>query len=174
MSCQSEIRLTDIGDSFHAELRKLTKLEAAVGIMSDGRQQQDGNPDIVDIAIWNEFGTYASPARPFISTTLDNYKSQIEEAMRTGAEMVLNGSTAEEAFDTIGIVGKAAAQQNVVDGNWEPNSSFTVDGGWMRNKKSGKWFFSEGKGSMQPLIDTGYMRNQIQYVVRPRTDGQDV
>ena len=51
-------------------------------------------------------------------------------------------------------------------GTWAPNSKLTVEGGWAVNKKSGKPFFTKGKKSSTPLIDTGEFRQSVISVVK--------
>lgn len=50
------------------------------------------------------------------------------------------------------------------DNGWEPNSPITVNGGWMRNKISGKPVYVEGKHSDHPLIDTGELRKALRCI----------
>jgi hypothetical protein len=47
--------------------------------------------------------------------------------------------------------------------NWAPNSDITINGS--KPDKNGKQFI-KGKGSDQPLIDTGELRKSIIYVVK--------
>ena len=41
-----------------------------------------------------------------------------------------------------------------------PNAPITIKGGWMRSKK-GKLFYIKGKGSDNPLIDTGFLKMSV-------------
>ena len=63
----------------------------------------------------------------------------------------------------------AEIKKSIVNLREPANAPITVQGGWMRNKKSGKLFYVEGKGSDNPLVDTGNMMNSVTYVMRKRS-----
>jgi hypothetical protein len=49
--------------------------------------------------------------------------------------------------------------------NTPPNAPITLNGGWMRNKKSGRLFYVIPKIGTHPLIDTGVMFESVSYQV---------
>lgn len=161
-------RWTPEGKRFATEMKKLSKYELCVGFQSDGGGEE-GEPDIVDIAAYNEYGTYASEARPFMAQTVEKHGDKIRNMFEQSAAEIQNGSTVEAALNTVGVQAVTYMQQSITDGNYKPNAPITVKGGWMKNKKSGKPFKIKGKKTAQPLIGSGRMRASVTYVVRAKT-----
>ena len=75
----------------------------------------------------------------------------------------IGAATAE--LEKAGQAGENAAKDYIQSGNLAPNSGFTLSGGWMRNRISGKPFHAGPKGSSTPLIDTGSLRSSITHVM---------
>lgn len=150
MAADFEIRLTPQGRQFQKELEELAKLEVAVGYQQ-GQASEDG-VDMVDIALFNELGTVHSPSRPFLRDSLNNNKDKISQFMQSAAKGIANGKSAEDVLKKIGTFQKGLIQKEITSGNFVPNSPATI-------KK---------KGSSTPLIDTGKMRQSVNFVVRER------
>ena len=115
-------------------------------------------PDIALIAKWNEFGTYNIPPRPFMRTAQAKANRRVANAVK---QLLQDGTTMEEVCKTAARLLKAELKESIARGNWQANAPITVNGGWMRNKKSGKMFYVKGKKSTRPLIDTGNMLQSI-------------
>lgn len=128
----------------------MTKLEVAVGYQQ-GEASEDG-VDMVDIALFNELGTVHSPSRPFIRDSLNNNKDKISQFMQSAAKGIVNGKSAEDVLKKIGTFQKGLIQKEISSGNFVPNSPATI----------------RKKGSSTPLIDTGRMRQSVNFVVRER------
>lgn len=126
------------------------KLEVAVGYQQ-GEASEDG-VDMVDIALFNELGTVHSPSRPFIRDSLNNNKDKISQFMQSAAKGIVNGKSAEDVLKKIGTFQKGLIQKEITSGNFVPNSPATI----------------RKKGSSTPLIDTGRMRQSVNFVVRER------
>lgn len=107
------------------------------------------------------------PARPFLEPAIEQAKDQIEGRMRASAEAAISGDTgaAMDELHKAGMYGENAAKDYFTGGHFAPNAGITVEGGWMRNRISGKPFKVKGKGSSQPLIDTGSLRSSITHVI---------
>lgn len=109
------------------------------------------------------------PARPFIEPALREKETQekITGCMKRAILDALEGNTggARTELEKAGLYGQAAAQKMVGSNALDPNAPITVNGGWMRNRISGKPVYIKGKGSSAPLIDTGSLRQAITYVV---------
>lgn len=109
------------------------------------------------------------PARPFLEPALEDAATQekITRHMRAAAVAAVEGNIggAEAELEKAGTVGENAAKDYIGGGNHAPNSGFTLSGGWMRNRISGKPFYAEPKGSAVPLIDTGSLRSSITHVI---------
>lgn len=135
--------LTPAGERYFAELEKLTKLEVQVGF-------QDG--EVAEIAAYNELGTSSIPARPFMRQSFENHGGELQAACDQVNETLNGGGSCESALEELGVFVKGLMQNEIVSGGFEPNSPVTV----------------ARKGSDTPLIDTGHMRQSVNYVVKGR------
>ena len=141
-----------------------------VGVLgSTDSRPEEGTIDNAGIGLVQEFGSLVNkvPARSWlrmpivhrikmILKAVSNKKREVEQAFENGdgevIYMVLGlacESAIQEAFDSHGF------------GTWAPNRPLTIEGGWGRNGKSGKAFFTKGKKSDSPLIDTGEFRQSV-------------
>lgn len=144
--------LTPEGKRYFAELAKLEKLEVQVGYWR-GEKSYDDGADLVDVAAYNELGTSTSPARPFMKQSFENHKDNLQNACDEVNAEISRGGTALSTLENLGVFCKALVQQEIVDGDFEPNAPATV------NKKK----------SEHPLIDTGYMRQNVDFKIKKRT-----
>lgn len=145
--------MTAEGRKFLQELRKLESLEVRVGFQAGDAVYDETGADVTEIAAYNEFGTSSMPARPFMRQSFENHEDELQKICDTANQTISNGGEAEDALNQIGVFCKGLVQQEIVDGGFEPNAESTV-------KK---------KGSAQPLIDTGLMRQSVNYVVKERS-----
>lgn len=140
-------------------------------------KDDDGNVTKVgqlirDVAVWNEWGTYNIPPRPFLRNSLKRQKEWVKFVI-DNFDANQDGTTKLTSIaHAVGSMMKGAIQESLTDLKTPPNSPITINGGWMRNKKSGKWFKVKGKGSSNPLIDTGTLRNSVQFQVIKRKSGK--
>ena len=143
--------LTPEGKRYFKELKKLKKLEVRVGFQA-GEAKEESGADVCDIAAHNEFGSSTTPARPFMRQSFENHEAELKKACKTVESRIKVGGSAEEALETLGVFCKGLVQQEIVDGGFAPNAESTI----------------RKKGSEQPLIDTGTMRQSVNYVIKPR------
>lgn len=110
-----------------------------------------------------------NPPRPFLEPALAQPKArqQIARHMKAAAKAALEGDTggAMDQMHMAGQAGEDAVKDYMASGAFAPNSGFTINGGWMRNRVSGKPFHADPKGSSKPLIDTGNLQGSITHVV---------
>jgi len=145
-------RTTKEGKKFFKELDELLKLQVRIGFQH-GENVNDDDADLVDIAAWNELGTVNMPSRPFMRQSVDNNKSSIISMCKAQLKAVAHGkSTAQETFQKIGVMQKGLVQKTIRDGEFEENAPGTI----------------RQKGSDTPLIDTGHMRQSVDFVIKPR------
>ena len=117
-----------------------------VGFFSDARYQ-DGTP-VAAVAAWNEFGTSKIPSRPFIRNSNAKLKEQLPEILKNGIDPKKN--VVEDVLaNQIGLLAQATIQTEIRDLREPPNSPVTI----------------ELKGSDNPLIDDGKMRQSTSYKV---------
>jgi hypothetical protein len=143
--------LTPEGRRYFQELEKLANLEVQVGFNSDSGQYENG-ATLVEIAAYNEFGTSSSPSRPFMRQSFENHQDGLQKACDRVNNLLSKGGTAERGLNELGVYAKGLVQEEIVGGGFEPNAESTI-------KK---------KGSAQPLIDSGTMRQSVNFQIKQR------
>ena len=149
------LNLTPEGAVAIARLEELNGLTIEVGYHED-QIADDGKTPLAAIAYWNHFGTVsengsvAIPARPFMDA-LNTHKDQVQQIAQSALSSAASG---EETASIIGAAAVGIIQKEIVDGKWVPNAPSTI-------KK---------KGSAQPLIDTGHMRQSCHFVVKNKEE----
>jgi len=146
-------RETNDGKWFKEQMKELEKLEVRVGYQQGENTDKETGADLADIAMWNEYGTEYVPPRPFLRQSVDNYASQISAMCKAQLQAIASKrSTAEQALNALGNMQRGLVQDEILDGEFVPNAPATV-----RNKKSDT-----------PLIDTGNMRQKVNFVIVPK------
>lgn len=150
--------MTPEGKRLMDELRQLAELEVRIGFQRGqaSHKNEDGTEvDMVDIAMWNELGTSRAPSRPFLRQTADTKESEIVAFLQKAVRPVLSGSgSAGSVLQKIGPYAKGLVQEQITDGEYVPNAPSTV----LRKMK-------DGKEPVKPLIDTGLMRESVDFVI---------
>lgn len=110
---------------------------------------------------------WRSPPRPVIEPAIEYNKEVIAKQLKKAVQTALDGENPIEELNKAGMLGQNVARDWFTNpaNNWPPNSPITVNGS--KPDKNGKQFI-KGKGSSQPLIDTGELRRSITYVVSDR------
>jgi len=110
------------------------------------------------------------PPRPFLEPAIEQAKEDIAQRMKAAVEAAVSGNTGEamDELDKAGLYGENAAKEYFTGGHFAPNAPITVEGGWMRNRVSGRPVKVKGKGSSTPLIDTGSLRSSITHVIEQK------
>lgn len=151
-----EVKVTPDGRKWDATVKELNKLAVAIGYQSGEAFEEDENGNSVDvcqIAVWNEFGTNRGiPSRPFMRDTVDKHEAEWNNALKKYANMAVGGMSGKQVMEQLGLYGVRAVQSEIKNGDFAPNAPRTV-----RMKKSDK-----------PLIDTGRMRQSVNYYVKPK------
>lgn len=146
--------LTAEGKRFFKEIEELKKLQVRVGFQHGEETDEDSGADLADVAMWNELGTAHSPPRPFLRQSIDNNVSRVNAMCKAQLRAVAQGKTAKDALQAIGSMQKALVQDTIRNGDFEPNAPSTI-----KKKKSSK-----------PLIDSGRMRQSVNFVIKPKGD----
>ena len=142
--------LTPEGRRYFRELQKMTNMEVQVGFQGD-EKYEDGTT-IAEVAACNELGSSDTPERPFMRQSFENHESELQAACDAANRLVSSGGSADQALQQIGVVAKGLVQEEIVNGGFAPNAESTI----------------RKKGSEQPLIDTGTMRQSVNFVVKRR------
>lgn len=144
----------DIDRGWKRIRRQLTKFDGAaviVGIQSD-EPPRAGGTSMALVAAANEFGTDDGhvPERSFLRSTMDENRTRYFRLARDLHDDVIRGKIRIwPALSRIGQKAQADVQKKIVDLRDPPNAPSTI----------------ARKGSSNPLIDTGAMRQSIRYVV---------
>lgn len=119
------------------------------------RSKADG-ADIMK-AIYNEFGTRGggwggpTPERPFMRNAMRNNKAKYQAAMRKSAAKILQGETSlSTVLNKLGALAQGDIQSEITTLKTPANSPVTI----------------ARKGSSNPLIDTGSMRQSVTWEIR--------
>lgn len=154
MSVKITDRVTPEGEKFMRMLEELATKEVRIGFQCGQASENDGT-DICDIAAWNELGTVNMPSRPFMRKSVDENEGKIKSFVKSMKQDLVSGASGAQILKKIGIFQKDLIQEKITEGEFAPNAASTV-------KK---------KGSSKPLIDTGRMRQSVNYVIKEK--GED-
>lgn len=107
--------------------------------------------DLVDIAVWNHFGTSRGiPSRPFLTLAMFKGRAQIRAAVKKIAQNVVTARRAlTPQLKKLGIFGQGLVQKQISSNTPPPNAAPTV----------------RQKGSSGTLIDKGRLRQSITWVL---------
>jgi len=142
-------KMTPDGERFFREVEKLKKLMLRVGYQQGEAQEEDGT-DLCDVAMFNELGTARTPSRPFLAMSVDDNADKINAFLKAQLKLLAQGrTTAEQIYKQIGVFQKGLIQETIRNGEFEPNAPSTI----------------AKKGSDKPLIDTGLMRQSVNFVI---------
>lgn len=121
----------------------------------EGSKNHPG-PSIIDVAIWNEFGTYNIPRRDYMGPASEKWNEYFKLMVEENQDDIISGKLNIDNFlNAMGQAGAEFISESIVKLNTPANAPITIEGGWMKNKKSGKPFKVKGKKSSNPLVDTG-------------------
>ena len=149
-------KLTPDGVRLKKMLGELAKLEVRVGFQHGDATEEDGT-DICDVAAWNELGTSRAPSRPFLRQSVDDNEGKINSFLNAQKKAILSGTSAKDVLNKIGIFQKDLIQEKILQGDFVPNAPSTI-----AKKKSDR-----------PLIDTGRMRQSVNYVIKSKGERSD-
>lgn len=156
-----EDKWTPEGERFMKELRELSELEVGIGFQR-GTASKGNGTDITDIAMWNEFGTEGKyggehiPSRPFMRDSVDKHIPAIEHMLKAQEGALLNGASARKVLETVGVFQKDLMQTEIEQGDFVANAEATI----------------KRKGSDKPLIDTGQMKNSVNFWIQKKGSGR--
>lgn len=144
-------KITPEGAKLKQTLRELAKLQVRIGF-EHGKATEENGADVCDVAAWNELGTVHMPSRPFLRSSVDDNMGEITSFLKSQNDSIVGGASAEQVLKEIGIFQKDLIQEKIGSGGFAPNAPSTV----------------RQKGSSTPLIDTGRMRQSVDYVIKPK------
>jgi len=142
--------MTPEGRRYFRELQRLTELEIQVGFQGD--QTYEDGTSLAEVAAFNEFGTSNIPERPFMRQSFENHENELQAACDIVNRALASGGNTDQALNQLGVAVKALVQEEIVNGDFAPNAESTI----------------KRKGSERPLVDTGHMRQSVNYVIKRR------
>lgn len=151
---KTEIKTTKEGKLFESMLKSIDKLQVRIGYQQGQvMYDEDGKEvDLCDVAAWNELGNEIVPSRPFMRDAVDNHEDQINEFFAIEKKAFISGVDEKKILNDCGVFFKDLIQNEIRDGEFLPNSPYTI----------------EKKGSSHPLIDTGRLRQSVNFVIQEK------
>ena len=171
VSVESKVKSAD-PEAIKAAVSAFERMQLYVGIPEENAGGGNGGLNNVQLAYLHSQGSPVNniPARPFIEPAIeqkdvlekiaDQFAAAFDAAFRADIGQI------RTELEKAGIYGSNAVKQYMGSGALAPNAPITVEGGWMRNKVSGKPVYIKGKHSAAPLIDTGSLRSSVTYVIK--------
>lgn len=154
MACKVKDKVTSKGKQFDKMLKELNGKYVKIGFQKGEATEEDGT-DVCDIAAWNELGTVNMPSRPFLRKSVDENADKINSFVQSQKQALMQGASAEQVLKEIGIFQKDLIQEKITEGSYVPNAESTI----------------RQKGSDKPLIDTGRMRQSVNYYIVAKGSG---
>lgn len=141
-----------------AKLKKQTGKEVAVGFPA-GKEgihnpHYKNGASILEVAVYNNFGTDTTPRRPFMEKATQAMKEPVGKLLGkrlTGA--VSRGTDPETVLGEAGQLAAGIIKETITDLDSPPNAPATI----------------AKKKSSNPLIDTGAMRQHVTHHVRKKS-----
>lgn len=113
-----------------------------------------GGPSIIEVAIWNNYGTETSPRRAFMELAAKMMQPEYKRMLREAVKRINSGELSlKTLLKAVAQMGEAKLRQAIMEGDWAPNSPETI----------------ARKGSDRPLMDTGDLRKYATSDVRSKT-----
>lgn len=140
----------DMGwDRIQSEFAQFANRAVTAGLHEEDAGTHD--PDAVMRGYFNEFGTDTAPARSFIRSTHDEKRrAWIQDMQRELGNMMDGRQTAQGFMESVGSRAAEDIRQTVIEMTTPANAPRTI----------------AQKGFDDPLIETGEMRDAIDYQVR--------
>lgn len=133
-----------------AFLNAVSKQQLHVGFLEGHKYEEDENgnaPFVAEVAIWNEFGTANTPARPFMQPTFDNQKFRWQKVVNTSILNALKNNNPEGIFNVLGSTVVGDIQKAISQVTEPALAESTI----------------KQKGHSKPLVDSDYMKTSVKY-----------
>jgi len=101
------------------------------------------------------------PARPFMEPGVLSAKAGIEDGLKKAGEFAFDArpEAVERQFQRVGRIARDAIKMKITDGPFAPLAPATIAARKSKRK-------SRSNTDIRPLIDTGELRNAINFVIR--------
>lgn len=109
-----------------AEFERAKGAYVAVGV-HEGAGEYDDGPSVVQVALWNEFGTHNIPSRPFIRSAIHGKVAEINAWRAEVIKKILSGDmTIKKALEVIGFRLRETIRNNINSNMPPPNAPSVV------------------------------------------------
>jgi len=139
--------------------KSLTEQEIAVGFPKGITEAYPDGEQVLDVAIANCYGTSTIPQRDFMTLAQKGIRSGTKAIMAKIGQLANTqqpGMADEKKViglqNAAGMTAQEAIREAIIELDTPPNAPATI----------------EAKGSSNPLIDTGRMKDSVTWVVRPK------
>lgn len=137
------VKITPDGERTQRLIDELKMTKLYVGFKA-GEHFEENGIDVAEVALRNEFGDDNIPSRPFMSQTYEKHDSEI---IKLTKDAFANNDNAHDILRAIGEGIAGLMKAEIDSGEFAPNAPSTI----------------ARKGSNKPLIDTGTMRDSIEF-----------
>ncbi len=148
---RSTIRIDHSGRKLRDIRKHIKYAYLEVGILR-GQYKPDGDKParyIAQVAAQNEYGHGRIPSRPFMRNAMRQHKRDIRRQLRNVAVSELQGKPPTSQMTRLGLMSQNWVRSEITTLRTPPNAPVTI----------------ARKRSSNPLIDTGRMRQEIQFQV---------
>lgn len=122
----TKVRGQERVDALMKVLRGHKNAYVSIGFHSDARPYPDGT-EVIEVALWNEFGTETAPERSFIRSAIDDNESKINSWREEAVDnILLKGWTVFKALDMLGFRIQLLIQNKIRSNVPPPNADSTV------------------------------------------------
>lgn len=173
-------------EELRAQLEKLTQVEVLVGFPQDTSERTE---DSLDAKVTNATIAYAMdngmpernvPARPFMYPGIENAVPAVTAKMMQMAVAVsqMRYAAADQGWHQVGLIAATSIKMKINEGIPPPLANSTLRSRLARhpsrqgekkelaNRAAG---LPAGVGDAKPLVDTGQLRNAVNYTIRLKT-----
>lgn len=152
-----KFKITAAGRKYQNAIQELCSKQISLGFPEGLAAKKRGNGGVedsaamlADVALWNEVGTSNMPARPFMASSFENNEEKLKAFSAQCFKQIEARGTAQDVLQKVGVYAKGIIQQEISDGDFAANAPSTV----------------ARKGSDKPLIDTGHMRQSVNFEIK--------
>lgn len=141
----TSVKVTKTYTKAFGQLRRIGDFRTKVGVHDDGKTYEDGTT-VIEVAIWNHFGTDNIPARPFITASLELAAPELRALYARLVKGVIEGKITDAfAAQYLGQWAQKEIVDNINRRFFEANAASTI----------------AQKGSDTPLVNFGQLKGAI-------------
>ena len=145
------VRIEQSGEGMRKIRKHLHDVSVEVGILR-GKYKSEGDEParyVAQVAAQNEYGHGRIPSRPFMRNSMRKHKKDIRKGLKRVARAETAAKPANIQIMRLGMRAQNWVRREITDLRTPPNAPMTI----------------AKKRSSTPLIDTGRMRQEIQFRV---------